>query len=328
MKILLNVLLLVVGFVALIKGADWFVDGSAGLAKNFRVPGLIIGLTIVALGTSAPELAVSTSAALAGSNEIALSNVVGSNIFNLLVVLGSCAVIRGVPVEETAIVKRDFPISIIGTLFVLFACCGSVIFSGQMFKMSMADQAGTVYRWVGITLLIVFIGYILYLIHDARKNPTEEDEIEKKPVGMCFVLILIGIGLIVAGGELVVDNAKEIARALGMTETLIGLTVVALGTSLPELATSIVAARKGEVGLAVGNAIGSNIFNLMLILGVSSSIHPVAVNIASVYDMFVLIAISIMTMVFAMSGKKIKRWEGAVMLLAYIAETVFAIMRG
>lgn len=327
MKILLNFLLLIVGFVALIKGADWFVDGSAGIAKKLRVPGLIIGLTIVALGTSAPELAVSTSAAIAGSNEIALSNVVGSNIFNLLVVLGSCAVIRTVPVEETAIVKRDFPISILGTLFVLLVTCSGVIFSGKMFSMGMADQAGTVYRWLGIVLIVLFICYIAYLIYDAKKHPQEEDEAEQKPVWQLIALILIGIALIIAGGQLVVENAKVIARAFGMTETLIGLTVVALGTSLPELATSIVAAKKGEVGLAVGNAIGSNIFNLMLILGVSGAIHPVAVNIASVYDMFVLIAISVMTMIFAISGKKINRTEGIIMILAYIAETVFAILR-
>lgn len=322
----LYILILVAGFVALIKGADLFVEGSAALAKNFKVPGLIIGLTIVALGTSAPELAVSTSAALQGSNEIALSNVVGSNIFNLLCVLGVCAMIHPVPVDDK-ILKRDFPVSLLATVLVLFGTSGACIVSGRFLNLGMEENAGLVNRILGIVLLIFFISYIIYLIVDAKKHPEPEEETTTRTVGACLLLILIGLALIVGGGQAVVYSAKEIARAAGMTETLIGLTIVAVGTSLPELVTSIVAARKGETGLAVGNVVGSNIFNLMFILGISATIHPVAVNLASVYDLGILIVVSILTWLFSVSDRAIKRLEGAVMLGVYIADVVFAIVR-
>ncbi|MBR1703300.1 MAG: calcium/sodium antiporter [Lachnospiraceae bacterium] len=322
----LYILILVAGFVALIKGADLFVEGSAALAKNFKVPGLIIGLTIVALGTSAPELAVSTSAALQGSNEIALSNVVGSNIFNLLCVLGVCAMIHPVPVDDK-ILKRDFPVSLLATVLVLFGTSGACIVSGRFLNLSMEENAGLVNRILGIVLLIFFISYIIYLIVDAKKHPEPEEETTTRTVGACLLLILIGLALIVGGGQVVVYSAKEIARAAGMTETLIGLTIVAVGTSLPELVTSIVAARKGETGLAVGNVVGSNIFNLMFILGISATIHPVAVNLASVYDLGILIAVSILAWLFSVSDRAIKQLEGAVMLGVYVADVVFAIVR-
>lgn len=324
--VVLNLLILVVGFYALIKGADLFVDGSSALAKNFKVPGVIIGLTIVALGTSAPELAVSTSAALSGSNEIAISNVVGSNIFNLIVVLGVCAVIHSVPVD-TIILKRDFPFTIIITLLVLFGTSFSSIANGSFLKMNMSDNAGNVTRALAILLLVIFVAYIVYLIIDAKRHPVQEEEIESQPVWKCFLLIVIGLVFIVAGGQAVVYSAKEIARAAGMTETLIGLTVVALGTSLPELVTSIVAAKKGETGMAVGNVVGSNLFNLMFILGVSSAIHPIGVNVASVFDMLILVVISLITYVFAITKKNINRVEGLIMVAMYIADVAFAIMR-
>ena len=318
--------LLVVGFIALIKGADWFVDGSSALARNFRVPGVIIGLTIVALGTSAPELAVSVSAALQGANEIALSNVVGSNIFNLLCVLGVCAVIRTVPVEE-GILKRDFPLSMIVTALVLLMTCFASILSGSFLRGKMEDRAGIVSRVTGIVLLAVFIGYIILLIYDAKKHPDTEETGEMIPLWRCFLLIEVGLILIIAGGQAVVYSAKVIAGALGMTETLIGLTIVAVGTSLPELVTSIVAARKGEAGLAVGNVVGSNIFNLLFILGISSAIHPIAVNVASVFDMMILLVVSILTCAFSVRGKSIRRTEGVFMVFIYIADMVFAVLR-
>ena len=325
--IFVNILILLVGFAALIKGADWFVDGAAALAKNLKVPGLIIGLTVVAMGTSAPELAVSTSAAVQGANEIAISNVVGSNLFNTLVVLGCVSVIRTVPVDPS-VLKRDFPV-MMGTMFLLLlGSCSHVLFQDYLTDYAMSDNVGLIARWLGIALLVIFVAYIVYLIMDAKKHPTEEAEDYKSmTTGKCFLLILIGIALIVAGGEAVVYSAKEIARAAGMTETLIGLTIVALGTSLPELVTSVVAARKGEVEMAVGNVIGSNIFNLMLILGVSSSIHPVAVNAASVWDMMILIFISIVAWVMCLSKDKIKRPEGILLLLLYAADMTFAILR-
>lgn len=323
---ILNLVILLAGFFALIKGADIFVDASAALAKNFKVPGLIIGLTIVALGTSAPELAVSVSAAIGGSNEIALSNVVGSNIFNLLCVLGVCAVINPLTVDK-GILKRDFPISIVTTVFTLIATSAAAVFSGGFIKMGMEENAGNVSRLIGALLIISFIAYIAYLIIEARKNPQPEEEGESRPVWKCALFIALGLALIVAGGQAVVFGAKEIARAAGMTETLIGLTIVAVGTSLPELVTSIVAAKKGETGLAIGNVVGSNIFNLLFILGLSALICPVAVNTASVYDMIILIAVSLITYAFCITSRTLKRVEGLIMVIIYIADVAFAIVR-
>ena len=326
MSIFLNILLLIIGFVGLIKGADFFVDGSSALARIFKVPGVIIGLTIVAMGTSAPELAVSTSAAIQGANEIALSNVVGSNIFNLLGVLGVCALICPIPIEKT-IIKRDFPFSILITVG-LFIVTGIGLFSGFDFlHTGMLENVGLISRPVGIALLIIFAGYIGTLIFLAKRNKvTEDDSGKNMPVWKCLLLIVVGLACIIIGGQLVVENAKGIAAALGMSETLIGLTIVAIGTSLPELVTSIVAARKGENGLAVGNVVGSNIFNILFILGVSATIHPIAVNYASVIDLLILVVVSIVTYVFSLT-KKISRIEGAVMILMYAATVIFAIVR-
>lgn len=319
-------MILVAGFVALVKGADIFVDGSSALAKIFKVPGVIIGLTVVALGTSLPELAVSTTAALQGANEIALSNVIGSNIFNLLVVLGVCAVIHSVPVDAV-IIRRDFPLSILTTAGLFIAVSFSSLFGGNFFQLAMADNAGVVSRPVGLVLLVIFICYIIYLIFDSIRHPVEEEEISDIPLWKALLFILAGIVLIIAGGKAVVYSAQNIARFFGMTETLIGLTVVAIGTSLPELVTSIVAAKKGETSLAVGNVVGSNIFNLLFILGVSTSIHPVMVNAASVYDMMILLFVSTMTLFFSVTGHSIKRLEGIIMLLCYAGATAFAIIR-
>ena len=319
-------MILVAGFVALVKGADIFVDGSSALAKIFKVPGVIIGLTVVALGTSLPELAVSTTAALQGANEIALSNVIGSNIFNLLVVLGVCAVIHSVPVDAV-IIRRDFPLSIITTAGLFIAVSFSSLFGGKFFQLAMTDNAGVVSRPIGLALLVIFICYIIYLIFDSIRHPVEEEEISDIPLWKALLFILAGIVLIIAGGKAVVYSAQNIARFFGMTETLIGLTVVAIGTSLPELVTSIVAAKKGETSLAVGNVVGSNIFNLLFILGVSTSIHPVMVNAASVYDMMILLFVSAMTLFFSVTGHSIKRLEGIIMLLCYAGATAFAIIR-
>ena len=326
MSIFLNILLLIIGFVGLIKGADFFVDGSSALARIFKVPGVIIGLTIVAMGTSAPELAVSTSAAIQGANEIALNNVVGSNIFNLLGVLGVCALICPIPIEKT-IIKRDFPFSILITVG-LFIVTGFGLFSGFDFlHTGMLENIGMISRTVGIVLLIVFVGYICTLIFLAKKNKiTKDDDGKDMPVWKCILLIVVGLAFIIIGGQLVVENAKGIAAALGMSETLIGLTIVAIGTSLPELVTSIVASRKGENGLAVGNVVGSNIFNILFILGVSATIHPIAVNYASVIDLLILIVVSAVTLIFSLT-KKISRIEGAAMILMYAATVIFAIVR-
>ena len=338
MKVVFYILMLLVGFVALIKGADWFVDGSAAVARKFRVPGVIIGLTIVAMGTSAPELAVSTSAAIQGSNEIAFSNVMGSNFFNLLMVLGICAIIHDVPVDRV-IVKRDYPVNLGITAILIGFVLIPPMLNGSIWDKGMLEEAGTVSRIAGITFLVIFVIYIYFLIREAKKNRTEEDENDEKknmPVWKCVVLILVGIGCIVGGGEAVVYGAKNIALTAGMSETLVGLTIVALGTSLPELVTSIVAARKGQVGMAVGNVIGSNIFNILLILGVSCTIHPIGVNLAGIYDSIILLVVSLGVAIFCSHKEteadgtqvmKINRREGIAMVAMYVADMIFAIVR-
>ncbi len=325
MEMVLNIILLVAGFVALVKGADLFVDGSSSIAAIFKVPSVIIGLTIVALGTSAPELAVSTSAALKGSNEIALSNVVGSNIFNLLMVLGVCAVIKPLPITKV-IKKRDFPLSIVVTAALFGVLALQMIGKVDFGAVKMSDNVSEVSRIIGISLVVLFIIYIVILIISAIKNKTEGEPTKTMSPLKSILFIIIGLALIIAGGQFVVNSAKYIAAAFGMSETLIGLTVVAFGTSLPELVTSIVASKKGENELAVGNVVGSNIFNMMFILGISAALHPITVNFACMTDFAILIVASIMVFIFALRNK-INRVEGIVMILFYIATVVFAAVR-
>lgn len=325
MEMVLQIVLLIVGFVALVKGADIFVDGSSSLAAIFKVPTVIIGLTIVAMGTSAPELAVSTSAALKGSNEIAFSNVIGSNLFNLLVVLGVCAVIKPVPIEK-AIRKRDYPFAFLIELLLLAALSVTFFSKVDFSTVQMMDDVTIVSRPIGIGLLVLFTGYIALLIFSAIKNKTKGDSIKKMSPFKSMMFILLGAAMIIIGGQLVVNSAKYIAAACGMSETLIALTVIAVGTSLPELVTSIVASRKGENGLAVGNVVGSNIFNMLLILGVSSTVNPIAVNFASMIDFVILIVASVLVYIFALTNK-IRRTEGIIMLLFYAATMTFAALR-
>ena len=329
MDMFLNILFLLIGFVLLIKGADYFVDGSAALARIFKVPEVIIGLTIVAMGTSAPELAVSISAAMTGSNEIAVSNVVGSNIFNLLAVLGICAIMKPIPVDS-GIKKRDYPILLIATIIVC-VLGGNLILAGKCADISTINietvDAGELYRWNGLVLVGLFILYIAYTIVIAKKNAVSEDEGDIIPLWKCLIFIVLGLAAIIWGGQLVVNNAKELAAAWGMSETLIGLTIVAIGTSLPELVTSIVASSKGQNDMAVGNVVGSNIFNLLLILGVSSSICPIGITVASFIDLVVLVGVSLIAYVFVITDKKIRRLEGVVMVAMYVAYLIYTIIR-
>lgn len=325
MMMFLNIVLLVAGFVFLVKGADIFVDGSSNVARTFHVPGLVIGLTIVAMGTSFPELAVSSVAAVQGSNEIALSNVIGSNLFNLLMVLGLSALIRRLPVEKS-VIMRDFPLFLASTVFVFFFIAAGYLpfgFAG----MDMSAKTGTLIRPASIVLIIAFVVYIVYLILDARKNPSEPETEAQIPLWKCALMIVFGAALIILGGQAVVNSAKFIASAMGLTETLIGLTVVAVGTSLPELVTSMVACSKGETGLAVGNAVGSNIFNVMLILGVSCAISPITANVASLWDTLILIGAGLLTWACAATRRSIGRLEGSIMVLCYVGTIVFAIIR-
>ena len=315
-------LVLIVGFAALIKGADMFVDGSASLARKFNVSGLVIGLTIVALGTSAPEFAVSTTAALSHSNELALSNVVGSNIFNLLCVLGFCAMFSPIPIS-TDIIKRDFPFSILVTVAVLLFGGGLAIGGSE------SRAVGTIGRPEGLLLLAVFLAYMIFLVKNAKNDPQQETDADLYAdisLKKCVLLMIVGVTLIVAGGQAVVNSAKSIAYFFGMSETLVGLTIVAVGTSLPELVTSIVAARKHENSLAVGNVVGSNLFNLMFILGTTAAINPLTVTAELSVNLVFLIFISILTLVFIIKGRKLNRAEGAVMTMLYFGQVAFSII--
>ena len=274
-------------------------EGSSGIAKALRVPAMIIGLTIVAMGTSAPELSVSISAALQGSNAIAISNVIGSNMFNLIVVCGVCAMLSPLPITKQTL-KTEFPIAIGAGILLMVFCFD-----------------GTLGRMDGIIFLVLFALFLAWMVKSAlnsRKNGAEmedEEEIKSLPIWLCFIYIVGGLLAVVWGGDLVVESATAIAKTFGLSETLIGLTIVAIGTSLPELVTSVVAAKKGEVEMAIGNVIGSNIFNVLLILGTSSSIKSIAVMRESVIDLILLTAMSMIVYVFGWSKQKINRLEGS-----------------
>lgn len=309
----MDYLLLVVGFVLLLKGADFFVEGSSSIAKRLRVPSLIIGLTIVAMGTSLPECAVSISAAIAGNTGVAVGNAVGSNIFNLMVVCGVCALFCPLTVSRGTL-TGEFPFSVIVAAVLM------------------------VLGWLGMTLghidgfilLVLFVGFLLWMIRSAQKARNEseaEDEYEIRPIWQCIVYIVGGAAAIAAGGQIVVNAASAIATSFGMSQNLIGLTIVAFGTSLPELATSVVAARKHEVDMALGNVIGSNIFNILFVLGVAAAIHPMVFQMENIIDIIVLVIMSIIVLCFAWTKQKLVRWEGFTMLVMYAAYVVYICLR-
>ncbi|RHP31015.1 calcium/sodium antiporter [Lachnotalea sp. AF33-28] len=312
-------LLLLIGFVLLVKGADVFVEGSSSIAKLLKVPTIVIGLTIVAFGTSAPEAAVSITASIHGSNEIAIGNVIGSNMFNLLVVIGICAVIAPIRVDK-GILKKEMPFSIILTL-VLFLLAG-----GMFLK---RDTGFVIGRLDGMILLVLFIAYVVYMVISAMKNPRQISEDEEKPLSPLRSIIYVvgGVIAVIAGGQLVVDNATLIAKAFGLSETFIGLTIVAMGTSLPELVTSVVAARKGENDLAIGNVVGSNIFNILLIIGAAATITPIPVLGQSMYDMLILAVASVITLFFCRARYTVNRVEGGAMLALYAGYMVYIAIR-
>lgn len=305
----MDYILLIIGFVLLIKGADFFVDGSSSLAKLLKIPAVIIGLTIVAMGTSAPEAAVSITAGMQGSNGIAISNVIGSNIFNSLVVVGVCGAMAAFKTSKD-ILKRDLPINILITIALI------VMFID-----------GTLSRFDGILLLIGMVAFISLMIKAALTSRDEGEEIESMPLSKCFIYIILGIIAIIGGGQLVVNSAKAIAYSFGWSETFVGLTIVAVGTSLPELVTSIVATRKGESGLALGNAIGSNVFNILFILGMSSTLTPIVLDPVAIYDAIVLLGIALLTYFFAKTNEEVSRIEGLIMVFAYIAYTAYLLVR-
>lgn len=300
---------LLIGFVLLIKGADFFVEGSSSLAKIMKIPTVIIGLTIVALGTSAPEASVSINAALAGSNDIAISNVIGSNIFNSMTVVGVCAFLRNFAVNKD-IANRDLPVNILITIMLCF-----MIMDG---KLSRVD---------GYILLAGMVAFLGMMVISALKNREEGEEIKTLSLPMSFVFIIGGLMGVIFGGNLVVNSATAIAKMFGLSENFIGLTIIAVGTSLPELVTSVVATRKGESGLALGNAVGSNIFNILFILGMSAVISPLHVLSESLVDGIIMLATGGLLYVFAKTKHEMNKTEGIICILVYVAYTVFLFIR-
>jgi len=329
---------LIVGFVLLIKGADWFVEGSSDIAKLLKIPTIIIGLTVVAFGTSMPEASVSINASLHGDNSLAVSNVIGSNMFNLLVVLGMSALLCPVHCNETA-VKKELPFSIISVAVLGVLLCFGTAFTESadvalFARLSTAEF--TLGRIGGLVLLVVFAYYMYSQISSAlkvrREHPEEEDTDNedgkgKKKLWFHLLLIVVGLAGIIYGGELVVTSAMTIAQTFGMSQTFIGLTIVAVGTSLPELVTSMVAAHKGESDLALGNVVGSNIFNIIFILGFSALISPMTVDIATLFDTAILIIISLLALVLMARRMKVTRMQGVIYMLVYVLYFVYILLR-
>ena len=291
---------LVIGFFLLIKGADFFVGGASGIASKFGIPQIVIGLTIVAIGTSAPEAAVSISAALSENADIAIGNVIGSNILNILLILGIVGCIVPLAVSKE-IIKRDIPV-IIGTTIILIVCC----LDGLLSKLE------------GVILLFIFVGYLGILLKNALSNKDNKKEEKNSDNLLGLILITIaGLGMIVMGSRLTVDCASNIATAFGMSERLIGLTIVAFGTSLPELITSIVAARKGNADISVGNVVGSSIFNILFILGLTSLICPINVISTFIVDGTIALLACLLLFIFTFKDSKLGRAEAAMFLIAY-----------
>lgn len=321
------IMLLAVGFAFLVKGADFFVEGSSSIAKKLKVPPIIIGLTIVAMGTSLPETAVSVTASLVQNNELAVSNVVGSNIFNLMFVIGVCSILTPIMVQKATVV-RDIPLSLGCALFLLVLGISGL-----------GDKAGmTLGHADGVIFLIVFAGYIFTMVRSAMKARAAGQKVEIEGVEECdnmkelsygksILFLIVGAAAIAFGGDLTVDTASRIAIELGMSQTLVGLTIVSIGTSLPELVTSVVAARKNEVDMAVGNAVGSNIFNILMVLGISSAISPVALIWENIIDIVLLMVFSVMVWIFAGTRKKIERKEGIIMVVVYLVYCAYIIAR-
>ncbi|WP_405308963.1 calcium/sodium antiporter [Methanobrevibacter sp.] len=311
MSILLQFVLLIVGFVFLIKGSDFFVDGASSIASLLKIPTIIVGLTIVAFGTSAPEAAVSITSAITGNNAMAVSNVIGSNLFNILMVIGISALL-GELLMEKDVLNKDLPFLVgITVLFAVFIIIG--------WNVSQIE---------GIILLIILIAYMVHLIKSAKKS--DNANVVEKPkftLPYSILFIIIGLAGIVIGGDLVVNSASDIAIAFGMSETLVGLTIVAIGTSLPELVTSLTALKKGENQLVIGNVIGSNIFNILFVLGASSAITAISLDSSMLIDVTFMVFVTVLCFIFGKTQDKFDRKEGAILVALFIAYMIFAILR-
>lgn len=309
---------LIIGFALLVKGADLFVDGAASFARKLGISAAIVGLTIVAMGTSAPEAAVSITAGIkAGffgqteATDMAVGNIIGSNLFNLLFILGVCAIVMPIPIFKDSL-KRDFPWAIATTLLFI-----PMIMDGKL-KI-----------FEGIILLVLFVSYIGWLLYKSIKNRTvATDQTKLMSMPKSILLLIVGLAMIITGGQFVVNCAEDLALSLGMSQTLVGLTICAIGTSLPELVTSFVASKKGESELAVGNVIGSNIFNLLFILGATVTISsPLTVDSAMMIDTIILLVATTGMLIFSFTGKRVNRIEGTTIFIAYLLYTAFLIIR-
>ncbi|MDQ0256860.1 cation:H+ antiporter [Evansella vedderi] len=314
--------LLIIGFILLIKGADYFVDGSSKIATKLRVPPLLVGLTIVAFGTSSPEGTVSIIAALEGSTDVTLGNVVGSNILNISLVVGLTAFISPLKVENDTI-RKEIPFTFLAS-FALFVLISDVHLHGADFNI--------ITRSDGIIFLL-FFSIFMYYIYEAARN-SRDDELGEKMIpenpgtwGKNIFFTLVGLGAIIYGGHLVVDSSTTIAYSFGMSETLVGLTIIAIGTSLPELITSITAALKKHSDIALGNIVGSSIFNILFVLGIAATIAPLPVNNKIFFDVTVMIILTIVLFVFALTQCKVSKREGLLLTLAYILYFIYIIIR-
>lgn len=309
MDIFIAVLLLIAGFALLIKGADWFVDGAAGIAARFGIPQLVIGLTIVAMGTSAPEAAVSITAAKSGNAGITIGNVLGSNIMNILVILGITSVITAIAVQKSTI-RYELPFMLVITLLLMW----------------LGWTGNEIVFWEGVVLWVFFLIYLTYLFIMAKKGQADEDEEKNRALWLQIVMLVAGVAGIVLGSDLTVDNASKIAAALGMDDRLIGLTIVAFGTSLPELVTSITAATKGKADIAIGNIVGSNIFNILFVVGTTALITPVTFKSNFLVDSVVAIAAGVLLWIGVWKEQKLKRPVGIIMLVAYAAYFIYLLV--
>lgn len=328
----MNYILLLIGFILLVKGADYFVDGSSSIAKKLRIPSLIIGLTIVAFGTSAPEASVSITAAINNQNGMAIGNVIGSNIFNLLMVLGASGIIKPLIVEKSML-SKEFPFLLLISIILVTLSLDTLFFNSTI---------NTIGRIDGLILLILFGFFLYYLISSALKNRNEsyfEEEssididtvnikvIEKSDSIIKPILIsIIGICAVIFGGNLVVNSASNIATNLGISEQLIGLTIVSIGTSLPEFVTSVIAATKGESDLALGNVVGSNIFNILFILGASSVISPLTVDYKLIIDGIIMILSTLLVYFYAYRKNNISKLESLSLLVFYLLYLGYLIL--
>ena len=305
-----ELLLLALGFVLLVKGADWFVEGTSGIADKFGIPQLVIGLTIVAMGTSAPEAAVSITAALKGNADITVGNVVGSNILNIFIILGIASVITSIAIAKTTI-RYEIPIMLAATLLLLV--CGAT--------------GGTINLLEGIFMWVCFLGYLAYMFVLMKKGEMQAEEIETKdtPIWKMILMGVIGLVLIIWGSDITVNAATSLAKMFGMSERFIGLTIVALGTSLPELFTSVVAARRGKADIAIGNIVGSNIFNILFVVGTSALIIPVAFASSFAIDCIVAILAGIVLWLCTFRKRKLTRTGGVIMLICYLAYFLYLL---